>query len=310
MKKDFEIILDESLSRLKQKESIEACLDGYPRYAAQLEPLLRTALKLEVLKDAEPPSAEAMAVGRERFLREAARLRAEKAPARKLAKGPTRSRRLILSMVGAILIAALLALAALAGFEAPDTLRRLYHWWGTLVPQPTMTQPATDTPWPTMTLHEDQTPTATPTLYPADRDTPTFTFTPQASHTPVEKAPPVSKPANTPLPTATSGPPTHTPGPTITPVPPTDTPVPTATPMPPTHTPHHPTEDHGGGQGDGDHGDGDPGGGNNDSGDHGEGHDDDDHGGGQGSGYGGGQGSGDGGGQGSGDGDGGYTGQD
>ena len=77
MKKDFETILDESLSRLKQKESVESCLRRYPHYATQLEPLLRTALRVEVLKDTEPPSAKAMAAGRERFLREAARLRAE-----------------------------------------------------------------------------------------------------------------------------------------------------------------------------------------------------------------------------------------
>jgi len=263
MKKDFEIILDESLSRLKQKESIEACLRRYPQYAAQLEPLLRTALKVEGLKDTEPPSAKAMAAGRERFLREAARLRAEKAPAHKPTQGPVKRRRFMLSMAAALLIALLLALAALAGFEAPDTLRQLYHWWGTLVPQPTMTRSATDTPWPTMTPHEDQTPTATRTLYPADRDTPTFTFTPESSHTPGEKAAPISKPTNTLLPT-------------ITPVPPTNTPMPTATPMPPTHTPH-PPEDRGGGQGDRDHDDDNHGGGNHDSGDQsGQGRDDDD----------------------------------
>ena len=51
MKKDFETILDESLSHLKQEESMEACLGRYPQYAAQLEPLLQTALKVEVLKD-------------------------------------------------------------------------------------------------------------------------------------------------------------------------------------------------------------------------------------------------------------------
>jgi hypothetical protein len=262
MKKDFETILDESLSRLKQKESIEACLGRYPQYTAQLEPLLRTALEVEVLKDTEPPLAKAMAAGRERFLREAARLRAERALAHKLAKGPARRRRLILGVAAAILIAALLlALAALAGFEAPDTLRRLYHWWGTLVPQPTMTPPAADTPWPIMTPHEYQTPTATRTLYPVESDTPTCT--------------PTATPTCTP--TFTSEEPTHRPilptyAPTATPTPePTDTPVPTATPVPPTYTPH-PTEEHGGGHDD-DHGgsgrdDDDHGSGGHDGGDH------------------------------------------
>ena len=274
MKKDFETILDESLSRLKQKESIEACLRRYPQYAAQLEPLLRTALKVEMLKDTAPPSAKAMAAGRERFLREAARLRAERAPAHKLAKGPARRRRLMLSVAAAILIAALLALASLAGFEASDTLRQLYHWWETSVPRPTLTRPATDTPWPTMTPHEYQTPTATRTLYPVKSGTPTCTPTPRPTHTctlqPSAPAQPTMTPTpiptDTPVPTAIPMPPTDTPVPTATPMPPTDTPVPTMTPMPPTHTPH-PTDDHGGceddcdGHDDDDHVGGDHGGG-------------------------------------------------
>jgi hypothetical protein len=262
MKRDFETILDESLSRLKQKESIEACLRRYPQYAVQLEPLLRTALKVEILKDITPPSVKVMAAGRERFLREAGRLRAERVPAHKPAKGPARRRRLMLSMAAATLIALLLALAALAGFEASDTLRRLYHWWGTLVPQPTMTLPTTDTPWPIMTPHEYQTPTATRTLYPVESDTPTCT--------------PTATPTCTP--TFTSEEPTHRPilpthAPTATPTPePTDTPVPTATPVPPTYTPH-PTEEHGGGHDD------DHGGSGRDDDDHGSGgHDNDDHG--------------------------------
>jgi len=271
MKKDFEAILDESLSRLKQKESIEACLGRYPQYAAQLEPLLRTALEVEVLKDTEPYSAKAMAAGRERFLREAARLRAERAPAHKLAKGPARRRRFMLSVAAATLIALLLALAAVAGFEAPDTLRQLYHWWKTLVPQPTMTHPATDTPWPTMTPHEYQTPMATRTLYPAESDTPTCTPTPTRTCTPkfiLEPPHTPMLPTYTPMATAThTSEPTDTPVPTVTPVPLTDTPAPTATPIPPTHTPHL-MDDHGGCDGDcDDHDDND-----HDGGDHGGGH--------------------------------------
>jgi hypothetical protein len=179
MKKDFETILDESLSRLKQKEGIEACLGRYPQYADQLEPLLRTTLKVEVLKDTEPPSAKAMAAGRERFLQEASRLQAERALAYKLAKGPARRRRLMLSMAATILVALLLALAALARFEAPDTIRRLYHWWRTPGPQPTMTQPATDIPWPTIT--PSHTPTATHTHEPTDTPQPTPTLVPTAT---------------------------------------------------------------------------------------------------------------------------------
>ena len=198
MKRDFETILDESLSRLKQKESIEACLGRYPQYAAQLEPLLQTALKVEMLKDTEPPSAQAMAASREHFLREAARLWAERAPAHKLARGPAGKTWILPLVVVALLagllllvLASLLMLAVLIRLNAPDVFHWPYRQWATPRPQPTMIQPATDTPWPTMT--------------------PTFTYTPE---------------------------PTDTPVPTATPVPPTDTPVPTMTPMPPTDTPY------------------------------------------------------------------------
>jgi hypothetical protein len=274
MKKDFETILDESLSRLKQKESIETCLERYPPYAAKLEPLLRTALKVEVLKDTEPPSAKAMAAGRERFLREAACLQAETAPAHKLVRGPARRRRLMLSVAVAVLTAALLALAALAGFEASDTLRQLYRWWETSVPRPTMTQPATDTPRPTMTPHEVQTPTATRTLYPVESSTPTCTPTATPTCTPTFTP---EEPPHRPML------PTHVP--TAMPTPePTDTPVPTATPIPPADMPH-PTEEHGGGRDDNHGGSGrnddDHGGGGRDDDDHGSGgHDGDDGGGG------------------------------
>jgi hypothetical protein len=90
MKEDFETILDESLSRLKQEKGVEACLQRYPQYAARLEPLLRAALKVEDLREIEPPSAGAKASGRERFLREAARLRRERIQTRKPARNVVR----------------------------------------------------------------------------------------------------------------------------------------------------------------------------------------------------------------------------
>jgi len=43
-KSEFDNILDECLERLISGETIEACLAGYPEYAAELEPLLRTAV--------------------------------------------------------------------------------------------------------------------------------------------------------------------------------------------------------------------------------------------------------------------------
>ncbi len=42
-KKEFDDILDECLGRLIEGEAIESCLSRYPEYAAELEPLLRTA---------------------------------------------------------------------------------------------------------------------------------------------------------------------------------------------------------------------------------------------------------------------------
>jgi len=43
--REFENILDECLERIIKGEDIEACLAGHPEHAAELEPLLRTALE-------------------------------------------------------------------------------------------------------------------------------------------------------------------------------------------------------------------------------------------------------------------------
>ena len=58
MKEDFETILDESLSRLKQEKSVAVCLQRYPQYAARLEPLLRAALKVEDLREIDSSKRE------------------------------------------------------------------------------------------------------------------------------------------------------------------------------------------------------------------------------------------------------------
>jgi hypothetical protein len=268
MKKDFETILDESLSRLKQKESIEACLGRYPQYAAQLEPLLQTALKVEVLTDTEPPSAQAMAAGRERFLRVAAHLRAERALAHKPAGGPA-GRTWILPLVVVALLAgllllvftSLLILAVLIRLNAPGVFHWPHRQGVTPELRPTMTRVVTDTPQVTLTPYEYQTPMPTRTLYPAESGTPTCTPTPGPTYTctPQPGTPEQPTMTPTPVPTATPMPPTDTPVPTTTTVPPTDMPMPTATSMPPPHTPH-PTDDHGGGHDGGDHGGGGHGG--------------------------------------------------
>jgi len=52
--REFDNILDELLERLVQGESIEACLAQYPEHAAELEPLLRTALNTLQATDIKP----------------------------------------------------------------------------------------------------------------------------------------------------------------------------------------------------------------------------------------------------------------
>ena len=160
MRKDFETILDESLSCLKQKESIEACLERHPQYADQLEPLLRTTLKVEVLKGTEPPSAQAMAAGRERFLQEAARLRGERIRVRK----PTRGKWILPCAAAALIIALLLTLASLFVCMVVVIITMLPL---TVTPTSTYTPVPTDTPVLTMTPMPP-----TETLKPTDTPSP------------------------------------------------------------------------------------------------------------------------------------------
>ena len=52
--KEFENILNECLDRLMQGENIESCLAQYPEHAAELEPLLKTALETRAVADIKP----------------------------------------------------------------------------------------------------------------------------------------------------------------------------------------------------------------------------------------------------------------
>ena len=52
--KEFENILNECLDRLMQGEDIESCLTRYPEHAAELEPLLKTALETRAVADIKP----------------------------------------------------------------------------------------------------------------------------------------------------------------------------------------------------------------------------------------------------------------
>lgn len=52
--KEFENILNDCLDRLMKGEAIESCLAQYPEYAAELEPLLKTALETMTVVDIKP----------------------------------------------------------------------------------------------------------------------------------------------------------------------------------------------------------------------------------------------------------------
>jgi hypothetical protein len=77
MKQDFNNILNECLERLLKGETIEQCLKSYPGQAAELEPLLKTALAAKRVS-AIRPRAEFKARARYQFrsaLREAGKSR-------------------------------------------------------------------------------------------------------------------------------------------------------------------------------------------------------------------------------------------
>lgn len=74
MSRDFDALLEEALNALEGGESVDAVLARYPEQAHALAPLLKAAARCrEALAFAEPPSPGALAAGRQRLLREAAR---------------------------------------------------------------------------------------------------------------------------------------------------------------------------------------------------------------------------------------------
>ena len=73
MTRDFEVVLDEAISRTKAGEAIKDCLARYPEHAGLLEPLLRMAdFSERALADVEPLSETASTAGKQRFLAAAA----------------------------------------------------------------------------------------------------------------------------------------------------------------------------------------------------------------------------------------------
>ncbi len=66
MENNLNKILDECIDRTNRGESLEACLSDYPKYADQLEPLLRSMASTRAAY-AFTPSTDAMRAGRQRF---------------------------------------------------------------------------------------------------------------------------------------------------------------------------------------------------------------------------------------------------
>jgi hypothetical protein len=76
MTRDFDIVLDEALSRLEAGEAVGDCLTSYPEHAGLLEPLLgMAAFSQRALADVEPYPETASAAGKQRLLAAAAQQR-------------------------------------------------------------------------------------------------------------------------------------------------------------------------------------------------------------------------------------------
>lgn len=76
MTRDFDLVLDEAISRLAAGEAVENCLASYPEHARLLEPLLRmAAFSGRALANVELLSETASAAGKQRLLAAAAQQR-------------------------------------------------------------------------------------------------------------------------------------------------------------------------------------------------------------------------------------------
>jgi len=66
MAEDFDLILDECVNRINQGDSLEACLNDYPSYAARLKPLLQSMCDIQEVYTFTP-SVEAKRIARQKF---------------------------------------------------------------------------------------------------------------------------------------------------------------------------------------------------------------------------------------------------
>jgi hypothetical protein len=106
---DFEHVLSICLDRLRDGDTLEACLASYPSHARQLAPLLRVAAMLQT-PESRPMPTEGLHASEARFLTHAARLRARQqttSPARQGGVFSTlmvSTRRLILATIVSVLL--------------------------------------------------------------------------------------------------------------------------------------------------------------------------------------------------------------
>jgi hypothetical protein len=120
VKKGIESILDECLNQIAggKEEALDACVAEHLTVARELEPLLRLAVELETLRQDEPPSPAGLQAGKQKLLREAARLKAleeQKARARHLPSWSINLQSLLRRSTAVVALAAVLVVTLLGG---------------------------------------------------------------------------------------------------------------------------------------------------------------------------------------------------
>jgi hypothetical protein len=118
VKNGIESVLDECLNQIAvgKAKALDACVAEHPTLASELEPLLHLAVELETLREYEPPSPAALQAGKQKLLREAARLKAlqeKQARARRLPLWPISLQSLLRRSTAVVALAAVLVVTLL-----------------------------------------------------------------------------------------------------------------------------------------------------------------------------------------------------
>ncbi len=117
MSRNLEAVFDECLNQVNKGKSLKACVHQYPALAAELEPLLRIAFQLKALRQGGEPSPAALQAGKEKLLREAARLKRAKERESRTGHVPLwlNLQSLMRRSVATVVLATLLLVAVLGG---------------------------------------------------------------------------------------------------------------------------------------------------------------------------------------------------